>query len=255
MSSWKVTLWGGAWQASTRFKHLSRVHVAAMNISQLLQTYHDLSGEQTNQINEYVARALLHVVHHHILSVTPSLVLTLCCRNNHTCNFYNEMMSIMFRQWGISPLQIVNVQRRPEGVRRPHVAGRRHYNLIFTDSYLAFAELEVEEYSREYNYNEFYYIFLQARDHLLQGEMRKIFAHCWRYQLINCNVQVQSADGEIKLFTYRPFGADGCDDMTPRQINRYDGQRMEHAQLFPRKLGNFHRCAVRAGMWNMPPFL
>ncbi|KAM8720671.1 hypothetical protein ACLKA7_006674 [Drosophila subpalustris] len=197
-----------------------------MNISQLLQTYQDRSGEQTNRINEYVARALLHVVHSHILSVTPSLVLTLCCRDNHTCNFYNEMMSILFRSWGIAPLQIVTVE---QGLgRQQFVAGRRHYNLIFTDSYAAFAEIEVEAYSQDYNYNEYYYIFLQARDHLLQPEMRRIFAHCWRHQLINCNVQVQMATGEIRLYTYLPFGDHSCANMTPTLINYYNGTHMHN---------------------------
>lgn len=224
-----------------------------MNISQLLQTYQDRSGEQTNRINEYVARALLHVVHSHIMSVTPSLVLTLCCRNNHTCNFYNEMMSILFKSWGIAPLQIVTVEL---GLGRQHfVAGRRHYNLIFTDSYAAFAEIEVEAYSQDYNYNEYYYIFLQARDHLVQNEMRRIFAHCWRHQLINCNVQVQTATGEIRLYTYLPFDDHSCANMTPTLINHYNGTHMHHPRLFPRKLNNFFGCHLRVAMWHMPPFI
>ncbi|KAH8240537.1 hypothetical protein KR038_007769 [Drosophila bunnanda] len=223
-----------------------------MNISALLESYHELSGEQMNHINEVVARALLHVVHHHILSVTPSLVLTLCCRSEHTCNFYNEMMSTLFRQWGLAPLQIVNVER---GVPWQPVAGRRHFNVIFTDSFAAFSEIRMEYYAREYNYNEHYFIFLQARDRLLQNEMRLIFDYCWRYQLIHCSVQVQKSNGDILFYSYYPFGERGCADMEPQLINRYNGSSLVEPEIFPRKLRNFYGCPVRCALWHSPPFL
>ncbi|XP_037723368.1 uncharacterized protein LOC119555822 [Drosophila subpulchrella] len=223
-----------------------------MNISALLNSYYDLSGEQMNHINEFVARALLHVVHHYILSVTPSLVLTLCCRSNHTCNFYNEMMSTLFRQWGLAPLQIVNVE---SGVPWHPVPGRRHFNVIFTDSFAAFEEIRMEYYAREYNYNEHYFIFLQARDRLLQGEMRLIFDYCWRYQLIHCSIQVQKSNGDILFYSYYPFGERGCRDMEPQLINRYNGSMLVEPELFPRKLRNFFGCPLRCALWNVPPFL
>jgi len=223
-----------------------------MNISALLNSYYDLSGEQMNHINEFVARALLHVVHHYILSVTPSLVLTLCCRSNHTCNFYNEMMSTLFRQWGLAPVQIVNVK---SGVPWHPVPGRRHFNVIFTDSFAGFEEIRMEYYAREYNYNEHYFIFLQARDRLLQGEMRLIFDYCWRYQLIHCSIQVQKSNGDILFYSYYPFGERGCRDMEPQLINRYNGSMLVEPELFPRKLRNFFGCPLRCALWNVPPFL
>ncbi|KRK06718.1 uncharacterized protein LOC26535388 [Drosophila yakuba] len=223
-----------------------------MNISALLNSYYDLSGEQMNHINEFVARAVLHVVHHYILSVTPSLVLTLCCRSNHTCNFYNEMMSTLFREWGLAPLQIVNVLR---GVPWHPVPGRRHYNVIFTDSFAAFEEIRMEYYAREYNYNEHYFIFLQARDRLLQGEMRLIFDYCWRYRLIHCSIQVQKSNGDILFYSYYPFGEHGCADMEPQLINRYNGSMLVEPDLFPRKLRNFFGCPLRCALWNVPPFV
>ncbi|EDV99943.1 GH12120 [Drosophila grimshawi] len=222
-----------------------------MNITELLRSYQNLAGDQASHINEYVARSLLHVVHTHIMSMTSSLVLILCCRNQDTCNFYNEMMIILFRSWGIAPLQIVNVM---QGMRGRHIPGRRHFNLIFTDSYAAFAEIEVEAYSRDYAYNEHYYIFLQARDHLMFAEMGRIFEHCWRHQLINCNVQVQRANGDILVYTYQPFGAHSCANMTPQLINRYNGSHMLHPQLYPRKLTNFFGCPLRIALWHMPPY-
>ncbi|XP_017085326.1 uncharacterized protein LOC108117424 [Drosophila eugracilis] len=223
-----------------------------MNISALLNSYYDLSGEQMNHINEFVARSLLYVVHHYILSVTPSLVLTLCCRSNHTCNFYNEMMNTLFRQWGLAPLQIVNVER---GVPWRPVPGRRHYNVIFTDSFAAFEEIRMEYYAREYNYNEHYFIFLQARDRLLQGEMRLIFDYCWRYQLIHCSIQVQKSNGDILFYSYYPFGENGCANSEPQLINRYNGSTLVEPELFPRKLRNFFGCPLKCALWNVPPFL
>ncbi|XP_043072164.1 uncharacterized protein LOC6565230 [Drosophila grimshawi] len=203
-----------------------------MNITELLRSYQNLAGDQASHINEYVARSLLHVVHTHIMSMTSSLVLILCCRNQDTCNFYNEMMIILFRSWGIAPLQIVNVM---QGMRGRHIPGRRHFNLIFTDSYAAFAEIE-------------------ARDHLMFAEMGRIFEHCWRHQLINCNVQVQRANGDILVYTYQPFGAHSCANMTPQLINRYNGSHMLHPQLYPRKLTNFFGCPLRIALWHMPPY-
>ncbi|SPP78324.1 uncharacterized protein LOC117581521 [Drosophila guanche] len=223
-----------------------------MNITGLLSSYCDLSGEQENQINEFVARALLHIVHHHILSVTPSLVLILCCRSEHTCNFYNEMMSTLFRNWGLAPLQIVKVE---QGVPWRPVAGRRHFNVIFTDSFAAFSEIRMEYYAREYNYNEHYFIFLQARDHLLQKEMRQIFEYCWRYHLIHCSVQVQKSNGDVLIYSYYPFSERSCADMSPRLINRYNGSTLLEPEIFPRKLRNLFGCPLRCALWNVPPFV
>ncbi|XP_015042163.2 uncharacterized protein Ir7e [Drosophila pseudoobscura] len=223
-----------------------------MNITGLLSSYCDLSGEQENQINEFVARALLYVVHHHILSVTPSLVLILCCRSEHTCNFYNEMMSTLFRNWGLAPLQIVKVE---QGVPWRPVAGRRHFNVIFTDSFAAFSEIRMEYYAREYNYNEHYFIFLQARDHLLQEEMRQIFEYCWRYHLIHCSVQVQKSNGDVLIYSYYPFSERSCSDMSPQLINRYNGSALLEPEIFPRKLRNLFGCPLRCALWNVPPFV
>ncbi|XP_041448688.1 uncharacterized protein LOC111080051 [Drosophila obscura] len=223
-----------------------------MNITGLLSSYCDLSGEQENQINEFVAQALLYVVHHHILSVTPSLVLILCCRSKHTCNFYNEMMSTLFRNWGLAPLQIVKVE---EGVPWRPVAGRRHFNVIFTDSFAAFSEIRMEYYAREYNYNEHYFIFLQARDHLLQQEMRQIFEYCWRYHLIHCSVQVQKSNGDVLIYSYYPYSVRSCADMSPRLINRYNGSVLLEPEIFPRKLRNLFGCPLRCALWNVPPFV
>ena len=105
-----------------------------MNISALFNDYHDKSGEQHDKINKFVANGLIHIIEHYFAQWSSFFVLTLCCRNNHTCNFYNAMFHKMFAQWQEWPLQIVNVNRKEHKT----APGVRQYNMIFTDSYKAF---------------------------------------------------------------------------------------------------------------------
>lgn len=112
-----------------------RDNISTMDINALYNDYHDKSGEQENKINNFVANGLIHIIEHYFVQWSSFFVLTLCCRNNHTCNFYNVMLEKMFAQWQEWPLQIVNVINNEQKFKVP---GDRQYNMIFTDSYKAF---------------------------------------------------------------------------------------------------------------------
>ncbi|KAM7346404.1 uncharacterized protein ACRADG_006352 [Cochliomyia hominivorax] len=222
-----------------------------MNITALYYDYHDKSGEQNNHINKFVAAGLLYIIGHYFSSWSSYFVLTLCCRNNHTCNFYNDMFHKMFAEWEEWPLQIVVVKRN----EYKKVPGLRQYNMILTDSYRAFLETEIHTYTAEYNSNEYYFIFLQTRDHLLFGEMQKIFEYCWRHYLINCIIQIQTAEGRILFYTYFPFTPKHCGKVEPVLVNEYNGTSLVNEDLFPKKLKNFYGCPIRAALWHIPPYV
>ncbi|XP_046803056.1 uncharacterized protein LOC111674903 [Lucilia cuprina] len=222
-----------------------------MNISALYYDYHDRSGEQYNHINKFVAAGLLYIIGHYFSSWSSYFVLTLCCRDNHTCNFYNDMFHKMFAEWNEWPLQIVIVNNN--NYRK--IPGARQYNMIFTDSYDAFLEMEMHTYSADSNNNEYYFIFLQTRDKLMFGEMQKIFEYCWLHYLINCIIQVQKANGRVLIYTYYPFTENHCDEVEIALVNEYNGTSLIHEELFPKKLKNLYGCPLRAALWHVPPYV
>ncbi|XP_037941428.1 uncharacterized protein LOC119674364 [Teleopsis dalmanni] len=177
--------------------------------------------------------------------------MTLCCRDEHTCNFYNDMMEKLFQLWDIEILELIVVHANSSF----RVPGDRKYNLILTDSYKAFLEIDIVSNTHHSDSNEYYFIFLQARDHLLHNEMQQIFDYCWSHYLINCIVQVQTASGEVLIYTYFPFTAKHCYKIEPILFNQFNGTGFIAPELFPRKLNNFYGCKLKAAVWNIAPFV
>lgn len=105
-----------------------------MNITQLYLSYRSKSGEQNDEANLIAARATMQVIHNHLLQMATFFTLTLCCRDRHTCNFYNNLMEKLIHMWGLSLVRFV-VQKKNSKQR---VEGTRRHNLILTDSFEAF---------------------------------------------------------------------------------------------------------------------
>lgn len=105
-----------------------------MNISVLYTDFLDKSGAQYKDINSFVTSGLLYIIGHYFSNWSSYFVLTLCCRNDYTCTFYNDMFHKMFAEWKEWPLQIVQVNKN----NYPEVREAHQYNIIFTDSYDAF---------------------------------------------------------------------------------------------------------------------
>ncbi|XP_011177180.3 uncharacterized protein LOC105208824 [Zeugodacus cucurbitae] len=221
-----------------------------MNITELYLSYHSKSGEQDDDANLVAAHATMQVIHNHLLHMGTFFTLTLCCRNRHTCNFYNNLMEKLFHMWGLSMVRFVVLQENST----QRVIGSRRYNMILTDSYEAFREIDVAYYTRNNNYNEYYYIFLQVRDAFAQSNLKQIFAYCWANAMINCSVQLQNSHGEITVYSYFPFTEQCCGCVEPVLISRFNGTDFVKPILFPRKLKNFHGCVLRAAIWHIPPF-
>ncbi|XP_050331014.1 uncharacterized protein LOC126759881 [Bactrocera neohumeralis] len=221
-----------------------------MNITQLYSSYYSRSGEQHDEANLVAAHATIQVIHNHLLQVGTFFTLILCCRDRHTCNFYNNLMEKLFHMWGISMVRFVVFHKH--SMRR--VNGTKRFNLILTDSFQAFREIDIASDSRHNNYNEYYYIFLQVRDAEMQSNLQQIFAYCWANSMINCSVQTQNARGEIMVYSYFPFTDHFCGSVEPTLISRFNGTHFLNSTLFPRKLKNFHGCVLRAAIRHIPPF-
>ncbi|XP_014091871.2 uncharacterized protein [Bactrocera oleae] len=221
-----------------------------MNITQLYLSYHSKSGEQHDEANLIAAHATMQVIHNQLLQMGTFFTLIICCRNPHTCNFYNNLMEKLFHMWGLSMVRFVVLHKNS----KQRVDGTKRYNVILTDSFEAFREIDIASDTRHNNYNEYYYIFLQVRDDQMQANLQQIFAYCWENSMINCSVQTQNAHGEIMVYSYFPYTDDFCGGVEPVLISRFNGTHFVNPTLFPRKLMNFHGCVLRAAIWHIPPF-
>ncbi|XP_017465363.1 PREDICTED: uncharacterized protein LOC108358498 [Rhagoletis zephyria] len=64
--------------------------------------------------------------------------------------------------------------------------------------------------------------------------------------------------GIINKFENRyrlPDSATHCGHIEPIVINRFNGHTFDSSDIFPRKLLNFYGCALRAALWDVPPYL
>lgn len=107
----------------------------AMNISALYSDYKSKSGEQMLNINDLVAQALLTIVSSYFSMSSSNFVLTLSVHREHTNNFYNTLFETLFAKWKCWPIEIVTVKNN---LSRTKVHGKRHFNMVLTDSYKAF---------------------------------------------------------------------------------------------------------------------
>ena len=111
-------------------------------------------------------------------------------------------------------------------------------------------------YVDEHDANEYYHIFLQQSDSKIPVDMQKIFEYCWRHQLIHCNIQVQTAKGEIFIYGYYPnLDADNCGKPQPFIVNEFVGSEWKNSIFFPKILNNFRGCPLQVAVRQVVPFL
>ncbi|XP_036320283.1 uncharacterized protein LOC118734683 [Rhagoletis pomonella] len=222
-----------------------------MNISQLLISYNNKSGEQNNHANVVAAKAIMEVIQNQLLNLATFFTFTISCGDRHTCAYHNNLMQKLFHMLGLSAVQFL-VRHTNSKI---HVSGKRNFNLILIDSYKSFRDIDIASYIEANNYNEYYYMFIQIRDHLLLNELRQIFKYCWDNSMINCSVQSQDAHGEIFVHSYLPFHANSCSYLEPVLVSRFNGSAFVNPELFPSKLTNLYGCVVRAALWHAPPYV
>lgn len=113
----------------------------------------------------------------------------------------------------------------------------------------------ITEDNAGYDDHEYYFIFLQNRDEYIQHELQLIIKHCLAHYWLNCNVMVQTANVEILIYSYFPYGEQHCQTAQPVLVNRFDGHRMINAPVFPNKLTQMHQCPLTLLLWHLPPFV
>lgn len=107
------------------------------------------------------------------------------------------------------------------------------------------------------NFNglEYYLIFLQARDNIIQHEMSLILQYCLANYWLHCNVMIQNAKGEVLIYTYFPYTPYHCQQAKSELINQFDGVRFRNTTFFPKKLLNLHKCPLVIHTWPQPPYV
>lgn len=126
--------------------------------------------------------------------------------------------------------------------------------LLFLFIKIFFSDIDIISYTKDYDTNEYYHIFLMQRDVHIYHDMSAIFNYCWTNNIINCNVQYQNVLGEIFMYTYFPFNENNCGNTDPQCINQFVGDYWINRTYFHNKLSNFYGCPLVAAMRNIPPY-
>lgn len=130
-----------------------------------------------------------------------------------------------------------------------------HRIYIFTYILIPSSSTQINEDNADSDDHEYYFIFLQTRDAQIPAELQQILDHCLNNFWLHCNVMVQTAQMEVLIYSYYPYTSQRCQSAQPQLVNRFDGQRMIHAPMFPHKLRQLHQCPLTVVVWNAPPFV
>ncbi|XP_032593999.1 ionotropic receptor 21a-like [Drosophila grimshawi] len=222
----------------------------AMNVSGIYSSYVDskLIGIQSEEVNLYVVDALRHVIHDVFAQLSATLVITISS-GSYTLGWFEQVLANLISTWSTVPVQMLRTNRTA------HVPGRKYSNLLLVDSYESLCSTRLAEDNADYDDHEYYFIFLQTRDAFMQRELQLILEHCLHNYWLHCNVMVQTAQVEVLVYSYYPYTEQGCQTAQPKLINRFDGERMVNAPMFPHKLRQLHQCPLTALLWHAPPFV
>ncbi|XP_016997594.2 uncharacterized protein Ir7f [Drosophila takahashii] len=210
----------------------------------------DMQGEDANA---HVARALRLVIENVLAQLSTTLVVTISTRHLGTAQWFEYMMNNLMDSWRMVAVQLLRF--RPDVVASS-VPGRKRVNLLMVDSYLGLMDTNITENNADFDDPDYYFIFLQARDHLIPRELQLILDHCLAHFWLHCNVMIQTAQVEVLVYTYYPYTATSCQEAHPVKVNAFDGRRWwRNAKMFPDKLDQMHGCPLTVLTWHQPPFV
>ncbi|XP_055910410.1 uncharacterized protein LOC129944771 [Eupeodes corollae] len=135
--------------------------------------------------------------------------------------------------------------------------GRREFNIIFVDSFKAFERINPANKTMNYDFNEYYLIFLKVDN--TKEDLLKILVYCWKHYIINVSIIVEQSPEVLDLYTYFPFSKLKCQNTDPIVINQFkmgapaNGNKID--DIFPKKLKSLQGCPLTAALWNVPPYL
>ncbi|KAH8388094.1 hypothetical protein KR093_011674, partial [Drosophila rubida] len=227
--------------------------MCAMNVSGIYASYWEstLIGVQHEEANLYVVSALRHVIQNVFSQLSSTLVILAATRSSMLEIWFQHVIGALLSSWSDGAVQLLHTN----GSRRVHVPGRKYCILLFVDSYESLLDSGIAEDNAGYDGHEYYFIFLQARDQFLARERQLILEHCLAHYWLNCNVMVQTANVEVLVYSYYPYKEQHCQVAKPQLVNRYDGQRMLNAPMFPNKLRQLWQCPLTLLLWHMPPYV
>ncbi|XP_022231103.2 LOW QUALITY PROTEIN: uncharacterized protein LOC111080038 [Drosophila obscura] len=209
---------------------------------------------QVEEANVYVARALRYVIENVLAQLSATLVVTISTRDEGTARWFEYVMNTLVYSWRVAAVQLLRFSTDIERLR-VRVPGRKRFNLLLVDSYEGLLNSNITEDNADFDDPEYYFIFLQTRDHLIPMELRLILDHCLEHYWLHCNVMVQTAQVDVLVYSYFPYTSEHCQAAQPVQVNHFDGQRMVNATMFPEKLHQLHGCPISVLTWNQPPFV
>ncbi|XP_017136828.1 uncharacterized protein LOC108152189 [Drosophila miranda] len=207
---------------------------------------------QVEEANLYVARALRYVIENVLAQLSATLVVTISTRHEGTARWFEYVMNTLVYSWRVAAVQLLRFSTDFERVRVP---GRKRFNLMLVDSYEGLVNSNITEDNADFDDQEYYFIFLQTRDHLIPMELELILDHCLAHYWLHCNVMIQTADVDVLVYSYYPYTSDHCQAAYPVQVNHFDGQRMVNPTMFPEKLHQLHGCPISVLTWHQPPFV
>ncbi|KRK06717.1 uncharacterized protein LOC6525393 [Drosophila yakuba] len=209
----------------------------------------DMQGEEANL---YVARALRLVIENVLAQLSTTLVVAISTRHLGTAHWFEYMMNSLMDSWRMVAVQLIRI--RPDLVANP-VVGRKRVSLLMVDSYQGLLDTNITANNADFDDPDYYFIFLQARDHLIPKQLQLILDHCLAHFWLHCNVMIQTAQVEVLVYTYYPYTANACQAAHPIPVNTFDGRQWKVAQMFPDKLSQMHGCPLTVLTWPQPPFV
>lgn len=207
---------------------------------------------QSEDFNLHVVNALRFVIRNIFTNFTNAFVLTVSSSGGPVEFWLHDAMSKLFATWGLIAVQLIVMNSK---IQRIEISGKRYCNMIMIDNLESLKRTNIVEYNRNSDNLEYYFIFLQIRDNLMDIEMAKIFKYCFDNYWIHCNVMVQNSKGDVLVYTYFPFNEGECFETKPELINRFIFNSFENHIMFPNKLRNLHKCSLKISTWETPPFV
>ena len=130
--------------------------------------------------------------------------------------------------------------------------GRGHKSICFLIVNI-FSILDPGSKTVDYNYNEFYLIYLH---HPKATDILEIFNYFWNYYIFKVNIVVRDQD-DYEMITFFPFNYNACRVVQPSVIGRYFNGKwiLDVPKMFPDKTRDFNKCTVKFALFHVPPYV
>lgn len=100
-----------------------------------------------------------------------------------------------------------------------------------------------------------YLVIIDTAKHLQKHqEIQLIFERAFERNMVDIVVGLYAGNSTFIFYTYDIFLPQQCRQVVPRKFNIFKNGRLESAELFPYKLGNFHKCPIDIIVRNVEPY-